>query len=442
MPAQDSAEGARSTAKRAAKGTGGCFPERRDGKIVGYVAALPIPGQRPKTFRGKTQKEALAKRKAYEERLARGEVVLGKPQKTQLGLDVVRTVTVAEHIEYWLDNWVKPDLVQGEGDVLVLQGGLSPTTYAKYQYRATKHLVPLLGKLRFDDLDSDVVDAFWDALGKKNVPYTLRWELLVQLRTLINYVLDNRPQATTLRYNPVKGKLKRLPKPEAKKKPAPEAKNIQAILDAARGDEYELIVHVGMQVGLRIANIASLRFSDFGADGVLDVQRRTNRVTGYGVITRRGMKGKKESYVSEKPVDMTYWAPLLKLQRERVLQKFMLSRKTWVGPDPRSEEAYLFPTWYGKPQDPQEIYKRFKAIVARAGLAEYTPHRMRHDFVSIALASGLSNWEVSKLVDHASTQLIDSTYGHANHEQLAIGFRGVSSWIATNVTSEANAATG
>src|SRR5262249_16084370 len=136
----------------------------------------------------------------------------------------------------------------------------------------------VLGHVKFDNLDGDVIDAFWDRLEKDGVPYPMRWEVLVQLRTLINYVLQKRPHTTVLRYNPAKFKLVNCPRPVPKKKPAPNAANLAALLNAAKGDEYELVVHVAMQVGLRLANIVGLRFSDFGADGILGVQRRTNRV--------------------------------------------------------------------------------------------------------------------------------------------------------------------
>src|SRR5215467_6352020 len=102
MHAQDNATPGRTSYKtdRGARGEGGCYEEWRKGKFIGWVATIPIPGDRPKTFRAKTQKEALAKRKAFEERLARGEVVLGKRPSKTLDLDIVRTVTVQEHIDF------------------------------------------------------------------------------------------------------------------------------------------------------------------------------------------------------------------------------------------------------------------------------------------------------------------------------------------------------
>lgn len=65
----------------------------------------------------------------------------------------------------------------------------------------------------------------------------------------------------------------------------------------------------------------------------------------------------------------------------------------------------------------------FQAAIRHCGLTEhrYTPHSLRHAFVSHKLADGVPLQTVSKLVDHANVQITSAIYAHSEERDLIEG---------------------
>nr|WP_281166898.1 site-specific integrase [Actinopolyspora halophila] len=61
----------------------------------------------------------------------------------------------------------------------------------------------------------------------------------------------------------------------------------------------------------------------------------------------------------------------------------------------------------------QQAYRRvWTQALQHAGLTSYTPHDLRHFFVSSALAGDVSLLEVSRWIGHKSIKVTADTYGH------------------------------
>lgn len=429
------------------RGQGGEWQETRNGRTV-WVVSHPIPGASAKTWRDVKLEVALAKRQAWRDQLARGEINLTKSSvRQQLLAEDEPTVTLIQHTDYWLNNWVKPDyagdLAQGDER----ERGKQPTTHANYVYMVERFVRPSrLAKVKLDELDVDDVEAFWREISRKSKGYVMRRKTMVMLRTMVNYVIMHRPRSTRLRWNPFASILAQLRKPVSKVKPAPDATILAAICSAAAGTDMELVVQIGLNFGLRRSNIAGLQFGDFDlAAGTLTVARRINSILGVGVIERGGLKGKDERAVSVKAMggvdQVTLFGRLLGEQRKRNLELFMQNQARWVGPHPMHADAWLFPTFKGTRKDPNDIYRLFKEVVRAAGAPTYTLHQLRHDFVSIGLRSGRSLWEMSKAADHANSTITEEVYGHITSDHLSAAFTDVGAWVATN-TRQDRAATG
>lgn len=453
MHAENSAESAPKVIKpRAKRGTGMVKEERRHGKVVGWVATLPIPGERPLTFRAQTMKEVMAKRDEFKAKVARGEAALVAGRVKRRAAEraagdeqpkVVITVSVADHVNYWLNSRVKPNYERAASDdpEARREGGRQPTTYANYRWEMDKYVLPRIGTVRFDRLDEDVIEGLWQDMKAARVPYTMRYKVLVDLRTAVNYTLKHRPKSTSLRWNPVAMKLATLEAPHAPEKPPVDYDLLGRAINAARGlDRIELVLHIGLRTGLRRGNICGLRFGDFGEDGTLVVQQRVNRVKGLGVIARGGLKGKKDSATSTKATDAGVFAPLLAEQRKRNMERYVANRSRWTGPDPRSPEAPLFPTRYGTPCDPQEIYRGLKKLFTSCGAPKYTVHQMRHDFLGQVIDAQRANGGVdllaaSRLMDHSTPQVTTTVYAHLAQETLNTSFISVSTQLDARINT-------
>lgn len=393
---------------RRARGDGGL---RFEAKRSLWIATVPRPGQGPKTLYGKTQAEALAKKKAYLADLASGRI--DDSVRAERAPDLQRNPTLGEWLDYWLDNDIKP-VYNADGQ---RESGKQPTTHENYAWIAGKHVLPYpIAQVRLDKLTVAHVEAWWAALGRKGVGMPSRHKAYVVLTGAITRVLERR-DVSSLAMNPVRvfGAGDRVVKPTARKKVAPTPQGTRALYAAAAGERLALVLDLGIRLGLRRQEMTSLRFGDFDlARGTLTLRRRVNRLKAQGVTVRDGTKtGRDESVEQVVPIsNPQQWAQLLEAHKQKVAMFAAEHKKTWVGAEPTSAWGYLFPTRTGGVMDPNEIFRWFKDVAARAGQPDKTLHSLRHDCATLGIESGMSLWEVSKLLRHASTNITESVYGH------------------------------
>ena len=388
---------------------------RFDAKRKLWIATVPRPGQSPKTVYGKTQSEVLAKRDQYKADLASGRIDDSvRAEEAALG----RNPTVGEWMTYWLETEIRAQYsATGQRE-----SGKQPTTYANYRWAADKHILSRpIAAIRLDKLKVADVEVWWESMRRAKVGVPSAFKALSVLNGCITRAIKRR-DVTVLLMNPASifASDDRVRKPRAKKKLAPTPAGTQALFEAARGERFELLVHLGIRLGLRRQEILSLRFGDFDlARGQLHIRRRVNRITGMGVLVRGGAKMQDDDSEQIVPIsNPERWLQLLEEHKQRIAFFAAANKKTWQGAEPTSAWAWLFPNKFGAPTDPNEALRWFKGVATRAGMPEKTIHGLRHDAASLGIESGMSLWEVSKLLRHASTQTTEEVYGHitGSHE--------------------------
>jgi len=405
-------------AKRRERGTGGI---RYDAKRRLHIVTWPRPGQSPKTFYGKTQKEALGKLEDWKRDIASGRIDTSVREQLP-GLPP--TPTVGEWIEYWLEVEIKPSYDPATGE---REGGKQPTTYENYRWIADRHILARpIARIKLDRLRVTDVEVWWQAMrasfkGKPESGMASAYKAYVVLNGSVTRAIKRR-DVTQLLMNPVTvfGADDRVRKPRAQEKKAPTPEGTLAIFEAAQGELLELVVHLGLRLGLRRQEMCALKFGDFDlVRNQLLIRRRSNRIRGQGVVLRNGAKMKDESVTQIVPIsNPERWAMLLEMHKQRVALFAAAHKNSWQGPEPTSPWAWLFPTRTGNPMDPNEVYRWFKTVAARAGQPDKTLHELRHDYATLGIESGMSLWEVSKILRHSSTNVTESVYGHitGSHE--------------------------
>lgn len=389
---------------RRPRGEGGLREDKRRGL---WIATVPRRGMSPRTFYGKTQREALDKRDQWLLDLKTGRIDEGG---LSLDAPLPRNPTVGEWMKYWLANEVKPRYDEnGER-----QTGKQPTTYHAYCYTTEGYIYRhSIAHIKLDQLRVGHIETWFNQLRDRKLSTQTCCRALTVLGIAITRAIK-RHDVTSITVNPVSIFSIDVRKPRARKKPAPVPSEVQALYEAARGERLELVVHLGLRLGLRKQEIAALRFGDFDLErGRLVIGRRRNRVRGQGVITRGGAKWVDEAEVQEVPLsNLPRWVELLEAHKARTALYAGMCRNTWAGPEPTASWAFLFPNRNGDALDPTEIFRWFKRIAIRAGQPHKTLHQLRHDCASLAIASGMSLWEVKELLRHSSTRVTEQIYGH------------------------------
>jgi integrase len=428
MQVQDNASGSRAIRRlrkprRAARGTGSVYQT-----LGRWVATEPQAGKRARKFYGRTQEEAIAKREEY-----RLEVHQGTRDSSGQGGRVGETkiASLGDWLDHWLEYVVKPSYDPKSGKRVT---GMAPTTHQNWRWHVQRHLRPSIGKIKLVDLRTSHVERWYKDLitrgvDSKPVAITSAYEARRVLVIALNYALKRRHE-TRITHNAASAFG--VQKPYARTKPAPDPEALVRILEQAAGARLELVIHLGVSLGLRRQEIAALQWHDFDfTRGELLIRRRVNRIDGHGVQERGGVKMRDETSVDRIPLEpIDSWRALLQSHLKRALEFYAKHRATWTGLDPRAEQAFLFTNTKGEVLDPKQIYSWGKQVFARAGCPTKTLHGLRHDFAGILHDSDASLLDISRMLRHKNTAVTDQIYTHLTDERSRTVVGKAAAWLA------------
>lgn len=186
---------------------------------------------------------------------------------------------------------------------------------------------------------------------------------------------------------------------------------------AATPDALRFFVGLGLFCGLRLGETRMLRVPPHDVDldtGLILVQARGDKETGWRPKSRRRR---------EVPIAPEF-LPIV----ERHLARYASDR--WMLPGAGDRRTTRHGLAKDGPIARATLLTHFETIVTRAGLPYgkkdpmgITFHTLRHTFASWLVMAGVDLFTVAKLMGHADTQLIETTYGHLSpdHKRLAVG---------------------
>jgi len=86
------------------------------------------------------------------------------------------------------------------------------------------------------------------------------------------------------------------------------------------------------------------------------------------------------------------------------------------------DHGLVFASAIGTPMGANNVIRDFRKITVRAGLGPgWVPREMRHTFVSVLSASGVSVESIAHLVGHERTATTESVYRHELRPALTDG---------------------
>jgi integrase len=405
-----------------------------------WIAPLRIPGQkRPhRIYSNVSEDDAFAKRDQFRLEIARG----FRHESGQVGaLGGKKLVYLNDWLDHWLEHIMKPVYDARTGERVK---GRQPTTYQNYRWHVERCMKPTIGTIKLLELKTSDVEAWHADMLKQGVAVTVAFEAKRTLVIALNYALKRREE-THLTYNAAA--LFKLRQPTRRPKAAPDPEALLKILETAQGDRMELVIYLGLQLGLRRQEIAALQWRDWDfSSNELLIRRRVNRIAkdilGTAVIERMGPKMGDEQVVQRIPFDPVEWKPLLQRHRQWTLEFYAKHRNGWTGLDPRDEAAFLFTNQRGGLFDPKFMYRLVKDLFIKAGYPDKTLHGLRHDFAGMLADSGATLLEISRALRHASTAVTDQVYTHLTDERNRTTVGKAAQWLAAARTAPATGTTG
>ncbi len=369
------------TGRRRANGEGTVYRRASDGL---FVAAVVLPDGTRKVMYGKTEREALAKRRAALRDLEDGLPVHARQPGT-LGAWVV-------------DEWFGATL-----PARIAAGTLSPETLDSYRDNWRLHIEPVLGSARLDRLTPALVRSWQtDLLAKVGVrgrplsPRSVAYCHAI-LRKALNDAL--RDEVPGLRRNVVA--LVEPPRVARGGSGRPLAlTQVTSVAQAIDEDPLRVLWLTYLGLGLRRGEALALRWSAVDLEGGTAhiaaslKRRRTDELSPSG--RRRGHLVEDSPKTEASNATVAVPAPVVELWREHLAgqRRARLAAPVWMDPD------LLFTTSIGTALEPRNINRAWTQVCTRAGIAPVRVHDLRHTMASLMLRQGADVKVVQRALRH------------------------------------------
>jgi integrase len=378
----------RCRAKRSkrAHGEGGRARPKGDGT---WEATLTLPDGTRKYFHASTQSSAVAKRDRAKATVARG---LPLPNEK---------VTTGSWLAEWFEKVHVPEI--------------KPSTRRYQRSILTRHLIPALGHIPLVRLRAlDVSKYLDDKLKEGLTPAVVGTHRGILVKALYAAIVDDKLARNV-------AQAVRSPHTKRREQFECNPEQVLTFLRLIRGHPLEVVFLFGMTLGLRIGEATGVLWKDIDFDrGVIylrhqvapDVQADGGTCVCSYRCGRAAVVEELKTEASTRGLELPeVIRPALRrqvLRVERTKRLRLAKAKEWL------EHDLITPSARGGPMQPQRPRGWLKSLAVQAGLPEECRfHDLRHMWVSLLRAAGVSDEDVSKAAGHASPQVTMSMYAHA-----------------------------
>lgn len=282
--------------------------------------------------------------------------------------------TFAEWTAYWMNE--------------VLKRQVKPSTWTSYESKFRNHILPVLGKIKLQELEKKHIQGFIHQLKMENYADNSIKNILSILKSNINYAVSH----DFLVKNPCKNiSISSKGKKAIRVLSIEEQKRLEAFALQEKGCSAVIL---GLATGMRIGEICGLQWSDIDFDNsVITVQRTLQRIP-----DPENLKKTKVICSTPKTTSSFRIIPLPKY-----LKRYLLSRVDM------NTSAYVV-SINGKFAEPRIINYRLKKLLEKAQLEPFSFHTLRHTFATRCVENGVDVTSLSKLLGHTSTKLTLDIY--------------------------------
>jgi integrase len=285
-------------------------------------------------------------------------------------------------VSQWLSSWLEKKRLE-----------VSPTTIWGYESHINNYLVPLMGNLKLGELAAFRIQDLYGYLQTDEglSPGTVR-----KVHSLLAGALAMAANQGVIFHNP----MQQLKPPKYSPKP-PEvysATEVERLLQSAsyKAPGANLRWLFALRYGMRQGEVLGLRFEDFDlVQKTVQITRTVNSLPGKGVVSL--------------PVKSKHSNRKLPVDSEAI---GLLSQMRGVG--------WLFCETGSMPIDASCDQRRWRALVAAAGVRYLPLHSARHSVATILMSQGANPKAVQMLLGHSSPAYTLATYVHPQVDDLRV----------------------
>jgi integrase len=342
-----------------------------------YVGVLDM-GADPDTGKRRRRKVSAPTKTAARDKLRE---LAAEPAST--GTVAPRDITVETVVRDWLAN-LPPEIKSPVSVQLVNTHG--------------ERIIAAMGAVKMTELKASRVETFLRKMAGDGYPSSV----IQQTRLVLVRAIDQAQRDDKVGKNVAR--LVKCPAGRTRRsRSMTEAQALQLLgsdLDTWWRAYFTLALHCGLRPG----ELTGLRWEDVDfTAGVIRVRQSLKR--GEGGLTPGDLKTDSSKRTLALPEAVR--AALTALRRQQAADKLRL------GQHYHGEHDLVFRDSAGRPMARQRVHKRFKEVMAAAGLGtDWQPRETWHSFVSIASANGASIEDIADAAGHVNPNVTRAVYRH------------------------------
>jgi integrase len=289
--------------------------------------------------------------------------------------------TLGDYLTDWLEHTVRINV--------------SGRTHRDHTENLKRYVFPRLGNVRLDQLTPQHVQRLYSTLAQRGLSTTT----IRLVRAPLHQALKQAAAFGLISKNPAEHV--KPPKAKRKEMQALTPDEVGRFLVAAREDKLYALWFLLLTTGLRPQEARALRWTDLEGDQ-LRIQRALSQVSAGRSEIASTKRERSNRTVILPPMLVSTLAEHRQRQREEILRR---------GPTYR-RAGLMFANSTGTPLQHTRIYKRWKALLEKAGLPPVRLYDARHTHATCLLAEGVNAKLVQERLGHASVALTLNIYSH------------------------------
>jgi integrase len=307
-----------------------------------------------------------------------------------------RSWTVEKWLVHWLEEIARPNI--------------RDSSYQAYRTAVTKHLLPIIGRLRLDRLAPEHIEAVYRRMAEAGAkPATIH-----QAHRTLRTALGEAERRGHLGRNPAQ--LVRPPRIQPELVEPFSVEEVQRLLEAAHERRNGARWAIALALGLRQGEALALRWEDVDLEAKSLRVRATRlrpvyehgcngacgKTAGYCPQRRQsnGIVGATKSAAGNRVVGLPdELAVLLKDHRRQQLEERIRAGSLW------QEDGWVFTTLLGRPIAPNSDYHEWRALLESAGVRHARLHDARHTAATVLLVLGVPERTVMSIMGWSSTSM-------------------------------------
>ena len=332
---------------------------------------------------------------------------------SERGLEDEKEINIRDSIK--LDNWYEKWMNVYKYD------SIRDNTKRAYNQVYQKHISPTLGNYNIQDITQLQIRELLKKKKKEGLGYETRNKIKILLVDIFNKAMIDQ----FVNRNPAKGIT--VKRDEERDVQVLSLEDQVAFFDCCKGTFYDNFFNVALQTGMRIGELAALRWKD------VDWKNNVIHVTRTLVYQKYEDDDKKTFHFEDpKTNTSTRDIPINKqcsiFLKKQFMQKKVIETKAPLVKKPDKQfQDLLFTTKYNTPLNSQLVLDAIEKIVNEVNMTrDYTEelemfscHCFRHTFATRCFEAGIKPKTVQKYLGHATLQMTMDLYTSVLQEHMS-----------------------